>query len=223
MGKQSIFRLGSARRQQVVPSYKGGHTVVQNGYVFECFPEHPRANFWGFVQQHHLVAEDLIGRFLRPGEIVHHLDECRSNNSPENLEVMTQSEHRKLHARILAEKQKAKLSPSMVRQALRGRTIHQAAKHLGVHHQTLRNRYPDLLADRKRKPPTDIDDPDVVRLIRELASSDQWSLRRIANEHKISAKTTMLICDRHNICWVRKSKVGEVHKQYRRKNATHQE
>lgn len=46
---------------------------------------------------HRLVAEQKIGRKLKPGEIVHHIDGDIHNNSPENLEVMTQREHIELH------------------------------------------------------------------------------------------------------------------------------
>lgn len=47
--------------------------------------------------QHRVVAEDKIGRRLLPGEIVHHCDEDGKNNASGNLEVMTQSEHIRLH------------------------------------------------------------------------------------------------------------------------------
>ena len=46
---------------------------------------------------HRIVAEQKIGRPLRPGEIVHHIDGNKRNNDPSNLEVMTQAEHCKLH------------------------------------------------------------------------------------------------------------------------------
>lgn len=48
--------------------------------------------------QHRVVAEESIGRRLRSGEIVHHIDGNRSNNDPSNLEVMTHAEHCRLHA-----------------------------------------------------------------------------------------------------------------------------
>jgi hypothetical protein len=41
--------------------------------------------------------EEKLGRKLDPHEIVHHLDENKSNNSPENLVVMDRLEHAKLH------------------------------------------------------------------------------------------------------------------------------
>lgn len=47
--------------------------------------------------EHRVVAEKMLGRKLKRGEIVHHRDGNRHNNAPENLEVMTQSQHIKEH------------------------------------------------------------------------------------------------------------------------------
>ena len=47
---------------------------------------------------HRTVAERVLGRKLKPGEIVHHKDGNKQNFSPDNLEVLpSQSEHAKLH------------------------------------------------------------------------------------------------------------------------------
>lgn len=46
---------------------------------------------------HRVVAEQKLGRALVAGEIVHHIDGNKRNNAPENLQVMTQSEHTRLH------------------------------------------------------------------------------------------------------------------------------
>ncbi|MEB3302014.1 MAG: HNH endonuclease signature motif containing protein [Cyanobacteriota bacterium] len=47
--------------------------------------------------EHRVVAEQILGRPLRRGEIVHHKDGDKHNNDPSNLEVMTQSDHVREH------------------------------------------------------------------------------------------------------------------------------
>lgn len=55
--------------------------------------------------EHRRVAEEKLGRPLAKGEIVHHIDGDKHNNHPDNLQVMTQSEHMKEHrAELLAGK-----------------------------------------------------------------------------------------------------------------------
>lgn len=51
-----------------------------------------------FGRHHHRVAaEEMLGRKLIKGEIVHHIDGNRHNNSHDNLQVMTQAEHARIH------------------------------------------------------------------------------------------------------------------------------
>lgn len=51
----------------------------------------------GQRHEHRRVAEQKLGRPLLLGEIVHHRDHNKRNNHPDNLEVMTQAEHARIH------------------------------------------------------------------------------------------------------------------------------
>lgn len=50
--------------------------------------------------EHVIIMERRLGRRLRPDEIVHHIDEDRSNNSENNLALMTRSGHARHHRMI---------------------------------------------------------------------------------------------------------------------------
>lgn len=50
------------------------------------------------VHTHRIVAAEKIGRPLKKGEVVHHKDENRRNNNPDNLHVFSsQAEHARHH------------------------------------------------------------------------------------------------------------------------------
>ena len=66
------------------------------GYVRVYVPMHREANTWGYVYEHRVIAEEMIGRQLKKNEIVHHKNGKRWDNRKENLEVMDKIEHSKL-------------------------------------------------------------------------------------------------------------------------------
>lgn len=188
----------------VFPSYKGGHTIQHGGYVWEFSPGHRLQNTWGFVAQHRLIGEDIAGRALDRDEVVHHRDENRTNNHPDNLQVMTQKEHRSHHARRMAEINLAPITREMVVQALEGRSLKNAARLLKVDTQTLRNRFPDLTLPRQRKSPTVIDNPRDLAAVLAAAPNPDIGLADLMKKVQMSAMTILRICKRNGVVWVKK-------------------
>ena len=47
--------------------------------------------------EHRKIMRIKLGRELRDDEVIHHIDGNRYNNKPNNLAVMTRSEHTRLH------------------------------------------------------------------------------------------------------------------------------
>ena len=59
---------------------------------------------------HREVMEQKLGRKLLPGEVVHHIDENKRNNDPNNLELKTETSHAKIHYELLSDEEKDKIS-----------------------------------------------------------------------------------------------------------------
>lgn len=70
-----------------------------DGYVGIYLPDHPDAKKNnGYVLLHRYVMEQHIGRRLEKGEVVHHIDHNKVNNSIKNLELISNSEHVRRHS-----------------------------------------------------------------------------------------------------------------------------
>jgi len=70
-------------------NWRGGRTRHKKGYLMTRAPGHPRADHGNYVFEHVLVMEEMLGRYLLPGENVHHRNGVKDDNRPENLELWT--------------------------------------------------------------------------------------------------------------------------------------
>jgi hypothetical protein len=93
------------------PKWRGGRIVGQKGRVSVYAPGHPGAKQRGgrYMFEYRLIAESVIGRPLRDDEVVHHINGDSTDNRPENLQVMTPSEHSRLHYPESAARVRARL------------------------------------------------------------------------------------------------------------------
>lgn len=69
----------------------------EDGYIAIYFPDHPKSNKDGYIMEHILVMEALIGRHLEDNEVVHHINGIRDDNRKENLKLMDFREHARYH------------------------------------------------------------------------------------------------------------------------------
>lgn len=84
----------------VVKFYKPGSFITEDSIKRNADARRGRGN--GYVKrdgrhEHRSVMERKLGRLLLPGEIVHHVDEIKGNNDPDNLELTNRVDHARLH------------------------------------------------------------------------------------------------------------------------------
>lgn len=87
-----VCQLCSVKARNAAAALPIGSTRIhrQTGYIEEKTSS-------GWRRQHILVMERSICRSLYPGEVVHHINECKTDNRLENLQLLLSGEHTALH------------------------------------------------------------------------------------------------------------------------------
>lgn len=109
---KDCHRLSQVGKRFTDKAELGNETMSSQGYVYERVGDHPFASR-GRVFQHRLVIERMLAKsapthpfvvtvdgqpYLRPDIDVHHRNEVKTDNRPENLVACTKAAHKDMHA-----------------------------------------------------------------------------------------------------------------------------
>lgn len=97
----SRWCMGLAKIKRPLDRLHNGKPAIldEHGYVYVWEPDHSEA--WrrkGWMSEHRLVAEQMIGRPLTSDDEVHHINRIRHDNRPENLDVLDGLTHSRITA-----------------------------------------------------------------------------------------------------------------------------
>lgn len=89
-GKWTCKKCAVTNRNKSRSSKIGETRITEDGYVVEKTHN-------GWLLQHRIIMQAILGRKLSTSELVHHIDGNKSNNSKENLRIESWGEHTKHH------------------------------------------------------------------------------------------------------------------------------
>ncbi len=107
LSKETKLKISEAHKGKFKKTSEyGGHTKKhKNGYILVLCPNHPYATKNGYVLEHILAYEKFNNCIVdRTKYVVHHIDGNKTNNTKDNLMLMTKSEHASYHSKQRAKR-----------------------------------------------------------------------------------------------------------------------
>jgi len=99
-GQPVRFISGHNNRGSASPNWNGGKTISGSGYIQVLRKNHPKTNQKGYVTEHILITEKVLGKPLPTKAKIHHVDGNRLNNNKDNLVICQDTAyHALLHRR----------------------------------------------------------------------------------------------------------------------------
>lgn len=98
--KRTCLKISRLKQGEKNSNWKGGEVVDGHGYILVLSKDHPNKNYSGYVRRSHLVAEKALGRYLKKGEMTHHINEDRKDDRNENILICTVGYHNTIHCKM---------------------------------------------------------------------------------------------------------------------------
>lgn len=96
LGPRGVIQ--NSKLDKFLLNWKGGFAINSQGYKLIKVYTHPNRNKDNYIREHILVVEKYLGRYLKPHETVHHINENKLDNRSENLYLFPfPSAHDKYH------------------------------------------------------------------------------------------------------------------------------
>lgn len=101
------YRISPAtefKKGQMPSGFKGfSYSIARSKgkpYKLIYSPHHPYATKRKTVREHRLIMEQMLGRYLRRDEIVHHINGDTLDNRVENLQIMAKRDHDRMNVKL---------------------------------------------------------------------------------------------------------------------------
>lgn len=85
-------KMSARHKGELNHAWKGGRYIGKDGYIHIRDIDNKK-----YIREHCLLMQKHIGRKLNIGEVVHHKNGVKTDNRIDNLQLLTISEHKKIH------------------------------------------------------------------------------------------------------------------------------